>query len=59
MLLFVLYLLTQEKVLHYACGIDGKLEAARLAIEKGADPNWKDQVSLLFFRIFFHFEIKF
>ena len=34
-----------HKCLLSACH-DGKLEEAQSALSKGADPNWKDQVSL-------------
>ena len=46
-LLCVLYS-AQDWELNYACGY-GRLEDAQSAINKGADPNWKDEVSLQLF----------
>ena len=41
-------LLTQDEELYDACGYGGRLDVARSAIQRGADPNWKkpDSVSL-------------
>ena len=40
-------LLTQDRELYDACGAGGgRLEDAQSAIKKGADPNWKNDVSL-------------
>ena len=38
-------MLTQDEELYYACW-SGRLEDARSAVRRGADPNWKDSVSL-------------
>ena len=35
-------LMTQDRELNNACGIGGRLEDARSAIQRGADPNWKN-----------------
>ena len=37
-------LLTQDRELYDACFF-GRLEDARSAVRRGADPNWKDEVS--------------
>ena len=43
---FVWSILAQDEDLFWACGGYGTLEEAQSAIKKGANPDWRDSVSV-------------